>query len=154
MQDLIPRNLAHSFGSILVVELCLGLPLKPRRRMLDGHDSCHAVAHICACKIDVLLLQDVEFARVVVDDCREHRLEPGQVRAALRIVYVVAEAEHVLVKFIDILKRALDSDVLADTRKVDNVMQCFLIFVQILDITDDALRLRVGDRLRLLPAQV
>ena len=154
MRDFISRHFAHSLGGILVVELCLGLPLETRRRMFDGHDGCHAVAHVGACEIDVLLLQDIEFTRVVVDDRREHRLESGQVRAALRVVYVVAEAKHVFVKFIDVLERAFHGDILADTCKIYDIVQCFFIFIQILDISDDPLRLRVGDDLRLLAAQV
>ena len=56
MNDLLPRHLGNHLRRILVIQLCLGLPLEPGIRMLDGNYGRHAVAHIGAREIGVLLL--------------------------------------------------------------------------------------------------
>ena len=74
--------------------------------MLDGNDSCHAVPDIGTGIVDILVLQNTKLSGVSVDDLRKGRLESGQMRAALRVVNVVAEAHDFLTEIPDILKRA------------------------------------------------
>ena len=53
--NLISGHFSGGFCCIRVVQLCLGLPFKPRIRMLDGNNRGHPVSDICSCKIRILL---------------------------------------------------------------------------------------------------
>ena len=69
--------------------------------MLDRNDRRHAVSHVGPVKFWSFPLKYYELPRVAVDDRRKLRLEASQMRAALRIVDVIAESQHIFMELVD-----------------------------------------------------
>ncbi len=122
--------------------------------MLDRHHRRHTVAHVRPREIGVLLLQDPQIPRICIDDVREHGLKARQMRAALGIVYIVAEPQHILMELIDVLKSHLNGNPLALPAEIDDVMHRLLGLVHILHKARDAVRLMERHRLRRFPPPV
>ena len=144
MGQLVAADHEHRFRCVRAGELGLGLALEDGVRMLDRHHRRHAVAGIRAGKIRVLVLQDSEVAGVGVHQLRETGLEAGQVRAALRRVNIVAEAENILLEGVHELQRALQLDPLVRALEIDRVVDRGLAFVDLPHVGDDALGLVEG----------
>ena len=122
--------------------------------MLDGHHRRHAVPDIGAGKVGVLLLQDIQLPGVGIDHAGEHSLKTGQMRAAFRIVNIVAEAEDIFMEFVHILKRHFHGNPFAFTGKINDIADGFLRLIQILDKAHNAIRLVEFNNLRSLPPLV
>ena len=118
--------------------------------MLDGNHRRHAVSHIRSGEIRILFLQNVQLSRVGVDDARKHGLEAGQMGSAFCVIDIVAEAQHVFVKFIHVLEGALHRNSFALPGKIDHIAHRLPGFVQVADEAHDSLRLVIFDHLRLL----
>ena len=140
VNDLISRHLAHCLGRVLVVQLGLGLSLEPGIRVLDGDDRRHSVSDIGSREIGVLFLECSQLPGVVIDDLGKNGLKAGQMRAALRIVDVVAESEHIFVELIDKLERPFDGDLVAHSLEVDDVRQRLLGLIERANKPDDPVR--------------
>ena len=122
--------------------------------MLDGHHRRHSISDVRPCEVGVFFLQDTEFPGIVVHHRSECGLKTGQMGAALCIVDVVAEAQHIFPKFIDILEGNLHGDALGFSLKIDRLMEDLTFFVQILDKAHDTFRLMEGDALRFVPSLI
>ena len=72
--------------------------------MLDGNNGRHAVSHVGSCKVRVLFLQDSQLPGIIIYDRGEAGLETCQMGSALRIVNIITEAQHILMK-LDVYKR-------------------------------------------------
>ena len=73
-------------------ELVLRLAGELRVRHLDREHAGEALARVLAGEVDLLLLGDAAFARVLVDDAGQRRAEAGEMRAAVALRDVVGEA--------------------------------------------------------------
>ncbi len=122
--------------------------------MLDGNHSRHAVPYISSRKIGILFLQYAKLSGISIDHIGEHGLKAGQMSAAFGIINIIAEAKHILMKFIDILKCRFHGDTLALSAEINHVMDGFLGFIHILDKSCDTLRFMICDNLRLFPTSV
>ena len=122
--------------------------------MLDGDDCRHAVAHVRAGKIGVLILQDAKLSRIGINNSRKHRLKTGDVCSALRVENIITEAQNILMKFVRVLERRLGGNALSLSLKIHDIMQNFRALVEILHKPLDAFRLVVDDMLGLLPSPV
>ena len=69
--------------------------------------------------------------------------------AALCVVYIVAEAEHIFVKFVDILERCLHLDTVRFAFKIHRLVERLFLLIQIPDEAKYALRFMVNNMLRL-----
>ena len=118
--------------------------------MLDGNDCRHAVSHIRSGEIQILFLQDAQLSRVGVDDIGEHGLKAGQMGASLRVIDIVAEAQHIFMKFIHVLKSDFHGNAFALAGKINDVAHRLSGLVQIPDKAHDSLRLVIFDHLRLI----
>ena len=154
VHDLLTRHLGNRLGGVLVVELGLGLSLKPGSGMLDGNNRCHAVADIRPGEVCVLVLEDSQTPGIGINDLCKGRLKAGQMCAALCIVDIVAESQHIFVEFIDILQSNLDLDSLRGTAEADDIRNCFLFAVECTNKAGDPIRLVINDLLRLFPAKI
>ena len=122
--------------------------------MLDGDHRRHAVSHVRTGEVHILFLQDAKLSGVTVDYIGKLRLKAGEVGAALGIVDIVAEAQHVLVEFVDVLERRLHGNPFALPGKINDLVHRLLVSVHVLDKAGDSLRLMIGDVFRSLPAQI
>ncbi len=122
--------------------------------MLDGNDRRHAVSHVRSCKIHVLFLQNIQFPGIAVDDRRKLGLKACQMGAPLRVVDIIAKAQHIFMEFVDILESALHDDAFILPFKIDDVRHRLAGLIDILDKADDALRLVVLHHLGFLFASV
>ena len=113
--------------------------------MLDRNDSRHTVADIRSCEIGVFFFEDIQLTRIGVDHLREDRLEAGQMRAALGVVDVVAESQHIFMEFVDKLEGALDGDLVTDPLEIDDIRDCLFRFVERADKADNSVRLMKRD---------
>ena len=152
--DLLSRYLGHHLGRVLIVQFCFGLSFKPWVRVLDGHHRSHAVPHIGSRKVGVLFLQNTGLPGVGIDHVGKHGLEAGEMGSALGIVDIVAEAQDIFVKFVNVLEGNLHRDSLALSLEVDDLMDGFLGFVYVLYESGDAVRLMEGYCLRIFSAPV
>ena len=140
---LFSQHFAHRLGSVLIVKLCLGLSLKPGRRVLHRHNCSHAVADIRACKVGVLFLQHADLTGIGVHHCRKCGLKAGKVSTSLRIIDVIAEAEDIFTEFIGELEGCLHLDPLRLAFQADGIMKGFRLFIQISDISHNPVRFMV-----------
>ena len=108
--------------------------------MLDGNDGGQSVADIGAGEIRILLFEDADLAGIAVHDRRKRRLEAGDMRAAFRIVDIVAETENIFMEFIDILESTFHGDILADAGETDDTADGFLVGIHVADVADEAVR--------------
>ena len=141
--QLFSQHFAHCLGGVLIVKLCLGLSLKPGRRMLHRHNRSHAVADIRACKVGVLLFQHADLPGIGVHHRRKCGLKACKVSASLRIIDVVAEAEDIFPEFIGELEGRLHLDPLRLAFQADGIMKGFRLFIQVSDISHDTVRFMV-----------
>ena len=70
--------------------------------------------------------------------------------ASLCIIDIIAEAQHILVEFIDILQCRLHLDAVGLSFEINRFMQCLFFLVQVADKSDDPLRLVIDHMLRLI----
>ena len=71
-------------------------------------------------------------------------------RSALGIVNIVAETEHILMKFINILKCRLHFNTVCFPFKINRLMKRLFFLIQISDKPDDSLRFMIFDMLGLI----
>ena len=90
------HDLERQRAHIGATELGLGLALKLRIGQLNRDNGRKALAHIVAGQVGVFFLEQVLFARVVVDHAGERSTEALKVHAALGSVDVVGERHDVL----------------------------------------------------------
>ena len=152
--DFIAGHFANRLRRVRVVQLGLRLPLKPGIRMFDRDNRSHSVPDIRAGEICILFLQDAKFPGILVHYRRKCGLESGQMRAAFGIIDIVAEAEDVLVEFIDILERRFHFDPVCRAFKIDRLVQRIFLLIQISDKSQNPIRLMVLDMLRLFQALI
>src|SRR5699024_6140082 len=114
--------------SVRIIQLCLCLSFESGIRMLDGDDGGHAVTNVGACKICIFLFQDSEFSRILIHYSGKCSLKAGQMCTALCIIYIIAEAQHIFMKFVYILKRRLNFDPVRLTLKVYRIMKDLFLF--------------------------
>ena len=120
--NLVVCHLAGCFGRILIVKLCLRLPLKSWIRVLDRNNGGHTITDVGSGEIGVFFLQHADFPCVLVHHRSKRRLKPGQMCAALRIVYIVTEAKDILMEFVDVLENCFYFDSLGLALKIHRVM--------------------------------
>ena len=75
-------------------------------------------------------------------------------RAALRIIYAVAEAQDGFLKIVGILHRDLNADPFAGARNIYRIVDTFLIGIQFFYEACDSFRFGINDTLRLCPAKI
>ena len=116
--------------------------------MLNGNNCCHTITHICTGKIDVLFFQDIQLTRIIVNNGREHGLESGQMHTTLSIVYIITKSKNIFMEFIYILKCTLYSNAITASTVINDVMNCFFIFIKVFHITNDTFRFLINDFFR------
>ncbi len=154
MRRLLRDDLRDDTGGVRIVELGLGLALKAGIRVLDRNHGGHPVPDVRPREIGVFILQDTDRPGIAVHDRGKGGLETGQMSASVGVVDVVAVAEDIFMKFIDILEGDLNLDPLVMSLKIDRLRQALRAFVHFPDVADDALRLVVGVLLRLIAPKV
>ena len=97
--------------------------------MFDRDDRRHSVPDIRAGEIRILFLQDAELPGVLVHHRRKRGLESGQMRPALGVIDIVAEAEDILMEFIDILERRFHFDPVCGPFKIDRIVQRIFLLI-------------------------
>ena len=75
-----------------VAELGLGLALELRVGQLDADDRGQTLADVVAGQVGVGVLEDAGSTRLVVERARQRRAEAGQVRAAVDVLMLLANA--------------------------------------------------------------
>ena len=162
--EAVGHDLERERAHIGATELGLGLPLKLRIGQLDRDNGRKALAHIVAGQVGVFFLEQVLFARVVVDHAGERGAEAFEVHAALGGVDVVGKRHDVLAIAAIPLQGHLDLAHLGHGRvrirlalNVDGLLKGLgdiLALVEELDEVDDAAfvaeLLHVGSRLALV----
>ena len=96
----------HDGPHLGIAEFCLGLPFKLHVLELDGKDGRQPFAEVIPLEVGVLLLQELVFARIVVEHPREAASKARLVRAAFGRGDVVDEGKEI---FRD-LPRVLDGE--------------------------------------------
>ena len=117
--------------------------------MLDGNNRCHSVTDICTCEVRILVFKNANLSRISIHDCGKCSLKSGQMSTALCIVNVITEAQYILTKFIGKLKCHLYLNTVCFPFQVNRIMQDFRTVVQILDKSNDTVRLMIGNILDL-----
>src|SRR5581483_9170202 len=83
LRELFVDGLLDEAADPRIAELRLRLALELGLAQLDGDDGRETFAHVLAVEVLLLLLQQVELARVAVECPRQRGLEPREVRATL-----------------------------------------------------------------------
>ena len=117
--------------------------------MLDGNNRCHSVTDICTCEVRILVFKNANFSRISIHDRSKCSLKSGQMSTALCIVNVITEAQYILTKFIGKLECHLYLNAVCFPFQVNRIMQDFRTVVQILDKSNDTVRLMIGNILDL-----
>ena len=117
--------------------------------MLDGNNCCHSVTDICTCEVRILVFKNANLSRISIHDCSKCSLKSGQMSTALCIVNVITEAQYILTKFIGKLECHLYLNAVCFPFQVNRIMQDFCTVVQILDKSNDTVRLMIGNILDL-----
>ena len=117
--------------------------------MLDGNNRCHSVTDICTCEVRILVFKNTNLSRISIHDCSKCSLKSGQMSTALCIVNVITEAQYILTKFIGKLECHLYLNAVYFPFQVNRIMQDFCTVVQILDKSNDTVRLMIGNILDL-----
>ena len=117
--------------------------------MLDGNNCCHSVTDICTCEVRILVFKNTNLSRISIHDCSKCSLKSGQMSTALCIVNVITEAQYILTKFIGKLECHLYLNAVCFPFQVNRIMQDFRTVVQILDKSNDTVRLMIGNILDL-----
>ena len=117
--------------------------------MLDGNNCCHSVTDICTCEVRILVFKNANLSRISIHDCGKCSLKSGQMSTALCIVNVITEAQYILTKFIGKLECHLYLNAVCFPFQVNRIMQDFCTVVQILDKSNDTVRLMIGNILDL-----
>ena len=117
--------------------------------MLDGNNRCHSVTDICTCEVRILVFKNTNLSRISIHDCGKCSLKSGQMSTALCIVNVITEAQYILTKFIGKLECHLYLNAVCFPFQVNRIMQDFRTVVQILDKSNDTVRLMIGNILDL-----
>ena len=125
---------------IAVAELGLGLALELRFLQLDRDDGGQALARVLALE-GLVVLEQLVFFPVIVQNAGQRGLEAGLVRAALGGIDVVGEGQHQLAVAVGVLHGDLGHRGVAASLHVDDLlMQRGLGAVEMLDeLTDAAL---------------
>ena len=89
--------------------------------MLDRNDRDDAASDVLSVEVLVLLLQDSEFSRVLVDHARKSGLEARNERSAVHYVNAVAVGIDLLGKAVIVLESNLDLDVSAPALNVNGL---------------------------------
>ncbi len=89
----------------------LRLALKLRVRMLNADNRRQPFQRIIAGEVGFLLLQQVGFARIAVNDAGDGGAQPGQVRTAVRRVNGVGEGQFGLDRRVRVLESHFHTDV-------------------------------------------
>ena len=113
--------------------------------MLDRYDCRQPVADVGSRKVIVFFFQYTDLSGVCIHDICKCRLKSCQMRAAFRIVDIVAEAKHILMKFIRILKSNLYLDPICLTAKIHRFTDRLRLLIQLSYKTDNTLRLTKYD---------
>src|SRR6266487_427278 len=120
------------WAHIGIVELALGLRLELRIRDLDADDGGQPLAHVVAGQIAVLLFEQVDLARVVVERAREGAAEASDVHAAIDCIDAVCEGVFGAGPAIVILERNLDLDAIDFAEGADGTrLQGVSVLVQV-----------------------
>src|SRR5581483_6033827 len=123
-----------------IPELRLRLPLELRHPQLHGDDRCEALADVLALE-RLVLLEQAELLRAVVQGARERAAEACQVRAALVRVDVVGErVDRLLVGRVPLHRDldAADVDLVLPLEEDDVLVDRVLGFVDVADEVPDA----------------
>ena len=107
--------------------------------MFDGNHRCQAIAHVRSGKVGIFFLQNSQFSGIIVDDRGKYGFESRQMGAALRIVNIIAEPQHIFMEFIDVLKGSLHCNPFIFPFKIHHVMDSFRFSVQVFHKTADSL---------------
>ena len=150
MNNLLSCHLCHHLGSVLIIQLGFGLSLKPGIRVFDGNNSCHTVSYIRPGKINILILQNIQFTGVCIDYIGKLCFKACQMGSALGIIYIIAKAQNIFMKLVYVLQGNLYRDSITFTGKINDIMNGFLGFIQILDKSHNPVRLMENDGFRFL----
>ena len=153
--QLVGHHAIHQRTHLAVAQLGLGLSLELRLNQLDRDHCGQTLAHVVAGQVRVGGLEHADLAAVVVHHAGQRALEAFKMRAALRRVDVVGEAEYALVKAVVPLERHLDGRAVLhalDVHRLGNERR--LVAVEVLDERLDAALVVIVDLGRLLGAFV
>ena len=109
---------------------------------LDNQDAAKVVSKVTGEEIVHFFDRNLETLKNVISCAR-------QMRAALGIVDIVAEPQHILMELIDVLKSHLNGNPLALPAEIDDVMHRLLGLVHVLHKARDPVRLMERRRLYL-----
>ena len=127
-------------------ELALGLRVEARVRVLDADDRREPLADVLSLEPALHVLEEVLRRAVVVEDLRQRRAQPGQVRPAVLVVDVVRVREDLLLSSSSSTAsrarcrraRAAPRSACSATMRDDLVVHRLLGLVQVLDELADA----------------
>ena len=112
----------YCFCGICAGKLCLGLAFKNRIRVLDSHNSRHAVSGVRSGKVRVLLLENTELSCIGIDELGKTGLKANQMGAAFLGKDVVAEAQDIFLKGIHKLESNLYLDLIYFLFEINRLM--------------------------------
>ena len=123
-------------------------------RMLDGNNCSHSVTDICTCKVRVFIFKNTDFSGISIHNCSKCSLESCQMSAALCIVNVITEAQYIFTELISKLKCHFYLNAVCFTFQINRLMQNFCTMIQILNKSDNPIRLMIRNILNFCPSLI